>query len=705
MLTQTFSTCGKSSEYNEKYIDDIIVMLKEHETVKKRKGKKNIEYINMPCAFDIETTSFYYHNEKHSLMYIWQAGFNGHVIYGRTWKQFTDMIDRISRELDLCDMYRLVIYVHNLSFEFQFIRKLFTWKQVFALDSRSPIYALTDSGIEFRCSYLLSGYSLARLGSSLVKYKVAKMVGDLDYKLLRHSTTPLTDKELGYCINDVKVVMCYIQEKIETDNGIHNVPLTKTGYVRQYARKKCIRGVRAQEYRHLMSILTIEPDEYKMLKRAFQGGFTHANYKNACKVFYDVTSADFASSYPAVMVAEKFPMSKGKIVHPKNMKEFREMCKRYCLIFDVEFTELAPKLDYDHPLSASKCSTLLNPVVDNGRVQYAELAVTTITEIDFSVLEQFYTWEKMRIGKCIAYEKAYLPKPLVEAILKLYEDKTTLKHVAGKEVEYLLGKEQLNSCYGMVVTDIVRDLITYEEDWKENKADLTKEIEKYNKDHNRFLFYPWGVYVTSYARRNLFTGIVELKNDYIYSDTDSVKFINLDKHIDYFNKYNEKLCLKLKIALKSHNIPFEKVHPKTVEGKEMYLGVWDMNDGFYTKFKTLGAKRYMIEEDGEVNITVSGVNKVLAVPYIIQTFKDPFEAFNHGLKLPKTYINKDGKEVSATGKLTHTYIDDMQKGVITDYLGNEEEFITLSGVHMENAEYELSLSEIYINFVKGVTKI
>lgn len=703
-MTQTYLTYGVTNSYNDNFIDDIIEMLSICEIVKKRKGKKNIEYINVPNAFDIETTSFHYHNEKSSLMYIWQAGFNGNVIYGRTWKEFTEMIDRISRELDLCDMKRLVIYVHNLSFEFQFIRKLFKWKQVFALDSRTPIYALTENGIEFRCSYLLSGYSLAKLGDNLVKYKVSKMVGDLDYKLLRHHKTPLTEKELGYCINDVRVVMSYIQEKIEHDNGIQNIPLTKTGYVRQYTRKKCLRGVRAQEYRHLMSTLTIEPDEYKMLKRAFQGGFTHANYRNACKVFNNVTSADFASSYPAVMVAEKFPMSKGFIVKPTNMKHFRELCKRYCLIFDIEFTELAPKLDYDHPLSASKCSTLTNPVVDNGRVQFAELAITTITDIDFTVLEKFYTWEKIRIGKCVAYEKAYLPTPLVESILVLYKDKTTLKHVAGKEVEYLLSKEQINACYGMVVTDIVRDLITYDEDWKESKADLHKEIDKYNNDHNRFLFYPWGVFVTSYARRNLFTGIAELKQDYIYSDTDSVKFINADNHIKYFEKYNNNLCYKMKLALEHHNLSYDMIHPKTVEGIECYLGVWDMNDGFYTRFKTLGAKRYMIEEDNKINITVSGINKKLAVPYLLQTYTDPFNAFDNGLKFPKNYINNKGIECSATGKLTHTYIDEIQKGVICDYLGNEEEYITLSGIHMENADYELSLSEIYINFIKGVTK-
>ena len=32
------------------------------------------------------------------------------------------------------------------------------------------------------------------------------MVGDMDYKKIRNSETTLTEKEIGYCINDVKAV-------------------------------------------------------------------------------------------------------------------------------------------------------------------------------------------------------------------------------------------------------------------------------------------------------------------------------------------------------------------------------------------------------------------------------------------------------------------------------------------------------------------
>ena len=126
---------------------------------------KAIQYFNIPCAFDIETTSFYidndtgavidykqkmkikseidanYEPEKAAIMYIWQFGINGRVIVGRTWNEFIEMLDFISHFLHLNENKRLVVYVHNLGFEFQFMRKLFKWIKIFAIEKREPIYA------------------------------------------------------------------------------------------------------------------------------------------------------------------------------------------------------------------------------------------------------------------------------------------------------------------------------------------------------------------------------------------------------------------------------------------------------------------------------------------------------------------------------------------------------------------------------------
>ena len=53
----------------------------------------------------------------------------------------------------------------------------------------------------------------------------------------------------------------------------------------------------------------------------------------------------------------------------------------------------------------------------------------------------------MTIKNMRIYRRGFLPKELIEAIIKLYKDKTMLKGVIGKEIEYGNAKALLNSVY------------------------------------------------------------------------------------------------------------------------------------------------------------------------------------------------------------------------------------------------------------------
>lgn len=691
------------------------------------KNNKKVSYYNVPASFDIETTSFTRSSrldgsdEKVAIMYEWTFGINGHVIIGRTWEEFITLIDRVCADLDLDpESRRLIIYVHNLSYEFQFMRKRFQWHKIFSLSMREPVYAITEGGIEFRCSYLLSGYALAKLGDELQRYKVPKMVGDLDYSLHRHAKTPLTDKELKYCENDVRVVMAYIQECIENDGNILKIPLTKTGYVRKYCRDSCMyegshkhNTKKYQNYRKLMQSLTMTPDEYKQCKRAFQGGFTHASAMHSGGTLHQVSSIDFTSSYPYVMIAEKFPMSSSRLVKLENKEQFERYLQLYCCMFDVVFYDIEPLVLYENPISVSRCPIREECIINNGRVVKAKRIATTCTEQDFIVWRRFYKWDHMEIHNFRVYQKGYLPTDFVKSIVKLYKDKTELKGVVGKELEYLVSKGMVNACYGMTVTDICRDEISYteEDEWEKEKPDIDDAIEKYNSGKRRFLFYPWGVWVTAYARRNLFSGITEFGLDYVYSDTDSIKAINYNNHLDYIRKYNEYVKKKLQAACTYHGIPFSDVEPETIKGEKKLLGVWDF-EGTYDTFKTIGAKRYLNAKNGHVSLTVSGVNKFVALPYLLDKYgysytieKDQLPTVTDGTDLTPLFDDfEDGLEVPASfsGKLTHTYIDDARYGVLVDYTGKGLHFEELSAVHLEPAPYKMSLSEDYIKYLLGV---
>jgi hypothetical protein len=254
----------------------------------------------------------------------------------------------------------------------------------------------------------------------------------------------------------------------------------------------------------------------------------------------------------------------------------------------------------------------------------------------------------------------------------------------------------------MCVTDPCRDEIKYTgEEWSHVPVDVNAAVEKHNRSKRRFLFFPWGVWVTAYARKNLFSGIYEFGNDYVYSDTDSVKALNVDAHAEYINTYNAQIVAKLERACRFHGIDVNAIRPKTIKGVEKTLGVWDF-EGIYTRFKTLGAKRYMVEKphalttptgDYNVSLTVSGVNKVNAIPYLVEKYGDGiFDAFKDELLIPAAY----------TGKMTHTYIDEPFSVELTDYTGATQTVSERSCVHLEPAEYSLSLSDAYIDYLMGV---
>ncbi len=657
--------------------------------------KQVYNYLNLPCSFDIETTSTEVNDEKIAYMYVWQLGVNGVVIIGRSWEQYKKTLRALTHLYELGRHRKMIIFVHNLEYEFQFFRKYFEIDELFASEPRRPIYCVSGA-FEYRCSYILTGKKLSEVAKSLTMNKCSKMLGDLDYTLVHNPSTPLTKKEIKYAVNDVRIVMFYINEQIARERKVCNIPLTKTGYVRRALRTKVKKNIKD---RLLMQSCTLTPESYEMAHNCYMGGFTHANVFQVGRTFDSekngesevVASFDFTSSYPAVMLSEEFPLSSPRKVIVHNRAELEHYMKCYCCLIEIKLIDVKLKPNvFDAPLSESKCyyKEGTEIVVDNGRIRKISECITYITEVDFDTLNLFYTFD-FEIGRCYVMQKGYLPKSYIEEILEYYEAKTTLKGVKGSEREYSAKKELLNSIYGMCVTDVLRDVIEYKEDWdcRENE-DVEGVIEHYNSNINRCEFYPVGIYVSAYARRNLFTGIYAFGRDYIYSDTDSLKVLNYKNHLDYITDYNSWIKGKIKACLDYYNIPFERARPKTIEGEEKPLGVWDF-EGTYIKFKTLGAKRYMVEKynkkgEKEIEITVAGVNKKIGSKYMA-TFQNPFKAFDYGLVFDENHC----------GKLTHTYIDDEMSAYIKDYRGYTEYITAKSGIHLAKGTYNMSISQEY----------
>lgn len=673
-------------------LDKILLSL---DFVKKNKKSKT-SYANCACSFDTETTSTKVNRQKVAFTYFWQFALTDNFYcYGRTWQDFRTLINYISSRISLNPEHALICYVHNLGFEFQFMRKWFNWESVFAVKDRTPIKAMTEQGIEFRDSYILSGLPLKLVAENLTSHTIKKLVGDLDYNLIRTDVTRVTDKELGYMLNDVVILIYYIEEQTELYGNISKIPLTNTGRVRLAVKEKAF----SKENRYLtqkqISMLTLTPELYMKLKRAFAGGFTHANKNYVGKIVKDVQSMDFTSSYPTVLLSsDRYPMSRPLDYNfVDNEKFIRDLHnEKFMFFFTATFENLLTRIDFENYLSKSKCFDTEGLVENNGRVWMASKLSVTICSIDFEIIEKCYQWTNVKFSDITMYICNYLPKYMLQSVIQFYQQKTTLKGVAGKEREYLLYKGMLNSLYGMTVTDIAKPEITYTQEWGKKLVDLPQVIDDYNNDKYRFLYYPWGVVVTALARQNLWSGILELKTDYVYSDTDSVKFINREKHQEYFKRYNNDITNKLKTMCDKKGFNYDDLAPKTVKGISKPLGVWD-DDGFYEYFKTLGAKRYVLIEDGKFKTTIAGLGKKAGAEYLLKiSDKDPLKAmknFKIGLFVP----------AGETGKNTHTYIDDEFIGNVTDYQGVTHETDSLSSVHLEPTSFKMTISKSFAEFL------
>ena len=269
------------------------------------------------------------------------------------------------------------------------------------------------------------------------------MVGDLDYDMVRHPETPLTDAEIGYCINDVRIVMAYIDDCIQQEKtkSLLSLPITKTGFVRRFCREKCLgekNSAQRRAYSKIMHGMKLYPASYSVVRDAYAGGFTHANALWSTLMCENVTSYDFTSSYPAVLIAEKYPMSTPKRVRPRSVAELEHLMKLYCVVFEVAFENLESTYEYEHYLSYGDHKRVgKNVRTDNGRVVSADFFRCTLTDVDWDIIKRCYKWTGMRLGKVFKFHRAYLPKEFVMSILELYGKKTTLKGVAGQEAEYM----------------------------------------------------------------------------------------------------------------------------------------------------------------------------------------------------------------------------------------------------------------------------
>lgn len=240
---------------------------------------------------------------------------------------------------------------------------------------------------------------------------------------------------------------------------------------------------------------------------------------------------------------------------------------------------------------------------------------------------------------------------------------------------------------GMSVTNPLKNSACYEDgEWfrKELTDDFVEDVLRNSKkSYSTLFFYAVGVYVTAYARRNVYLTMLRggMDRDLLYIDTDSMKYKG--NHDDVFIKFNEGIREKYKrVCERFSQLNLSDFEPLDPKGKKHPLGFFEF-ETVYEKFVTLGAKRYAYVEDGELHITVSGVNKKGASALSsIEDFKNGFTWGYH-----------------ESGKLAHYYTEEQPHDTITDYEGNDWTNTYDYGVVLQPTTYTLGISHDYLALI------
>lgn len=659
--------------------------------VRTKRGKTldRISYLDIVATYDIETTTILA-DDPFAFMYHWQFCIEDYVFFGRTWEQFIEFTDILKNTLDLhistdgeqITGRSLVIYVFNLSFEFEFtsrfmgelINPMFT-------DKYAPLIIPTKKGFTYRCAYRLTNSNLDTFTKNC---KHHKLKGDLDYTKIRTPKTPLTNLEKAYCYNDVKGLAEALRYRFDTDTkyNMATIPLTSTGYVRNDARYSMGKNPK-NHYKFIDTKL--DAHLYKLCRLAFRGGNTHANAAHVGKHLHNVKSWDITSSYPAWILTKTYPIGPfEKIEDTSNLlRDFNKIVKTHCLLVTVRLYNIkyigscgVPYISRDKALIRVMDETQV--IEDNGRVTEAPFIQLTLTDIDLALTLKDYSYSKLEIVEAYRSIRGKLPKELRNVCYEYYKQKTQLKGLEDADSKYTYNRQKalLNSCYGMLVQRLDRIEYHYiNNEYVPFKKPLDAQLDEFYNKRSSFLSYQHGCWVCAWARLALHLGCEIAGADLVYIDTDSVKYIG--NHEEQFKKLNIMLR---KNAEQNGAVAYNK------DGEPFYIGVYDQ-EKTYTDFKTLRSKCYIYSYDNGKTIqsTISGVSKEVGAAFFTE---HGFDALHDGQKIP------------VSGKLMPRYNNEDPHYIEIEGV----KILTASNIALVPADYTIKIDKAHRLYVERVQK-
>lgn len=580
--------------------------------------------------------------------------FTGNIIESKFFRTISETIDYFNT-LPNC-----IVWAHNLDYELTFLLRDLQpnglkgdpnlmynreGQEVILRDKNAPLSITLQEipNITFRDSYALFNKSVASLGEEIGLPKL-----DYNYKMIRLPWSELEQIDYDYNERDNVIVAKSIYNYMINNNvNVNEIPLTFTSSVRT-KRKKFIKenyGAKAlSKYYYDRYNSYISFNFTDDLMKTYQGGLTASNMLHTSKLIDNINTSgvigvDIKSSYPNQMCTMKFPLFEENNTVLGSFADTTYKLGGYKGFIGVfTFENIRVKnLKYLLPISSSqirKGSISSNHELFNGKLISADYVTLPCNNIDIDVINAVYEYDNLTCSRITtAKREQFLRKEEVGFLLSNFLNKETKEGDIKKESKLII-----NSMYGVKVSCPIKDYyeivdgeILTTDYFSFSNEDREEIYNNFINEQNLFGgsidVYSHGVYITSYARKQLIDMIIFIVDNgghVVYSDTDSVKFYcdtkkQLNTLINMILSKNED---KIK---KNKKLPrFKSFKSKFNLSDEEYniistLGIWEVEDQMPHKlFMTYGAKKYgYINYKGEIKTTIAGCNKK-NIPKVIE---------------------------------------------------------------------------------------
>lgn len=575
------------------------------------------------AAFDTETSTIEKDGEQIAFMYVWQMAVENEAFYGRTWSEFKLCLQKMKNEMHLAVDYKLIVYVHNLKYDFGFYKKEVNLdgNDFVARSRRTVLKHIMDDCFEVRDSAVYTEEPLEHMGEEI---GIPKMKG-YDYNRIRHALTPLTPEELEYCEHDVLILTRYFRIEAEKLNcSIYKLALTATQKIKRGINEEFARESRM--YQNMIMSRQLKDNDHDnhildLLKHAFFGAFNYSSQLIRGITQDNVAGIDISACYGAQCLMHPYPVGKfTPIALPESTDDLknnpRYAGKAMLITFaakdvsakyaDIGFLPINVHNYWQRPASD------INNIASKRVLTAAKLEMT-LTDVDFRLFLEFYSYSAIKFVSIMASDYGDMPPYMIRSIEKTHRKKLEIQKrnnelkkirplTLSEQLEYIHAKTGVSRIYGILVQDPVRDI--YE--WNPEINDIQKNGEQKNKSQFQPVLYQWGVWVVAWARYEILRLLLKLSGTgknfddlkTLYSDTDSLYFKFTESDVEIVKSYNDMINAKIANVAKKYRL-----------NPEALTGIGTLKITYYQQFKTTGIKQYCYIQDDVFDYRCAGLTR------------------------------------------------------------------------------------------------